>query len=358
MLHRSSLAAELLDRLRTYAAVMVLDKLSTRVEEMDIVAMSGNDPRPEVMFNTKLSFQFSRRHRSGDQATDEHKTCTHCLKLSGEPVTSRQAVGGCYTCPRCLVRFTCKWMYETGSALYSIGRNPRQFRVLDFTDEMEEMVATWEAESGHVQEFNNIVLVMYCGGDMCAHCALGVSHGQVQCGSVLGFHRDNGSGANSQVQRAINRTLNIGHPRKLSMELRQYQGGEKWLSVEGSRVDFALGDGTEFVLDTRDEELSNRCISDGEEVVSQSAWFHGMQSPVDVADISCGYVARHASHIGDVRLSDDGVIGVVYDGPRQAAFDAVQTCWREQQCHTYRACVSDKVEDGLRRWGKRKGLRV
>jgi hypothetical protein len=247
-------------------------------------------------------------------------------------------------------------MYETGSALYSIGRNPAQFRVLDFTDEMEEMVSSWEAESGLGEQFNNVVLVMYCGGDMCAHCALGIQHGQVKCGSVLGFHRDNGSGSNSQAVKATNRTLNIGHPRKLSMDLRQYQGGEKWLPVNDTRIEFAMEDGTEFLLNTWDEEMLTRSTDEGV-VVSQSAWFHGMQTPIGVADVSCGYVARLARHIGDVRLSDDRVISGEPRELKQAALDAVQTHWREEQCATYSAWVTPKIEMALRRWKTRKSHR-
>ena len=179
--------------LREYAAVMVREKLCTRVEEMDIVAMSLNSPRPEVMFNTKLSLQFSRRRvGSGTYdaqvvACDEgvEELCTPCRKMLDVPASDDVLdVGGSFVCPRCNVRYTRKFTYETGSAMYSIGRNPSQFRVMDFTEEMERMVSIWECQRGYVQEFNNIVLVMYCGGNMCAHCALGLQHGQTSCGTI------------------------------------------------------------------------------------------------------------------------------------------------------------------------------
>jgi len=359
----STLPAELIARLRDYAAVTVREKLCTRLEEMDVIAMSLNPPRPEIMFNTKLSVQFSRRRTPKlcrDNAVPEAvlEMCTPCRKvLDWPPSDTCHDVGGCFVCPRCNTRYTRKFTYETGSATYSIGRNPRQFRVLDFTEEMEEMVATWERQSGYVQEFNNIVLVMYCGSNMCAHCALGLQHGQIRCGSILGYHRDNGSGANSQLLSALNRTLNVGQTRVLSMEMYQHQGEATWHSVRETRKEFSCADGTEFLLDTTDENVTCRCTPSGD-VLDHSAWFHGMQTPIEDAEVSCGYVARMVANVGDVRVSDDVVMHGVCNGPKQAAMDAVQDTWREKQCERYRAHVSPLVECALMSWRKRTRARA
>ena len=194
-----------------------------------------------------------------------------------------------------------------------MGRNRAQFKVLPFTSDMHSMVAEWNKLSP--LPYNNIVLVTYCGADMCAHCACGLheEHGSIQCGTVLHMHQDNGQGgmrSNSQAACAVNRTLNIGDSRTLTMELVKHLGGQCQRIIPNSRVEFELRHGSEFVLDTVDEVEGMR---DTQTSPTRCSWTHGMITPVGHAGISCGFVARTVTVVCDVNLHDDVVIDAQQD---------------------------------------------
>ena len=229
----------LVSRLREFAACMVREKLLTRCAHMNVLAPMGLQvPRVEAMLNTKLSFQFSRgrghEHELARAAGSPiSRTCAACSgqlaacmcgRASCDGVECTRAVGRRFRCGECATEYTLRWAYETGSGTSSIGRNPDQFSILPFTEDMEDLVCQWESRNADAPKYNNIVLVIYCGAGMCAHCALGLEHKNVQHGSILGFHQDQGGGANSQRAGTVNRTLSLGHPRWLTMQMRAHHG--------------------------------------------------------------------------------------------------------------------------------------
>ena len=327
LLKTSCLPPALVSRLREFAQVAVGEKLITRAKEMSINAPMGNEPRAEVLLNTKIAEQYSR---SGNQGTESHecpieRQCALCEQRAAEYQSSVggtrpgaakednpcEKAGGQFICPTCNVLYTKRWAYETGTGRSSIGRNPEQFKVLPFTPEMCMMANIWESETG--QEYNNVVLVAYCGANMCASCACGLDHGSVVCGSVLGMHQDNaqkGGAGNSQASQSVNRTLNVGHPRTLRMALVRHLGGNCSNEVRNTEVEFTLHDGSEFVLDTRDEVEEERQTLSGR---IRCSWEHGMIEQIGCANISCGYVGRHVCKLRDVDLSSDLVINARHD---------------------------------------------
>ena len=94
-------------------------------------------------------------------------------------------------------------MYETGSGVGSVGRDPGHWEVRPFTRAQEAAaqlldMMTPQAHQPLQPPLRSCVVVGYLGASFCAACALGKPHGSKQCGSVLHHHRDNGAGANSQ----------------------------------------------------------------------------------------------------------------------------------------------------------------
>ena len=354
---KSVLSDELVTRLRHFAACMVKETLCTRVEHMAMLAPMANKPAPEVLLNTKMSMQFSYSAPHVSSLPIIDRLCAQCAigaVVSGTcNVCSdngcSECIGRHYMCHTCNTRFTRRWAYETGSGRSSVGRNPKQFRVLDFTDDMVMARDTWMASVGGKVEYNSIVLVMYCGASMCGHCALKTDHGSISCGTLLGMHRDNGGGGNSQAM-SNNRTLNVGHTRTLSMQLRKQLGGGLNQEVSGSWTDFAMVDGSEFILDARDEVATHRATPGGS---VYGAWYHGMQTELTDDDISAGFVARHVKVVCDVRLEDDIVIdsrkGCEAKMEKQKEYDDAQQWW-QGHCDEYRTAVQPAMEKALRQW--------
>ena len=358
----SSVPVNLLDNLRDFVACMVWEKLVSRVHDMNMLAPMGLDtPRAEVMLNTKLSMQFSRQEKLHDPSTVLETMCASCLhdaRSTSSELTDRlpdiSDVGKVCRCPTCDVAFTRRWAYETGSARFSIGRNPKQFKILPFTEEMEQMVQVWEAEEGYKSKYNSVVLVMYTGSQMCAHCSLAEAHGTISCSSQLGMHRDNGGGGNSQVASTLIRTLNFGHSRTVTMEMCQSLGGGQWQGVVGTSVDYTCVDGSELILDTSDEVKGVRLAPHGP--VREAAWYHGMLTPVEKEGISCGLVSRHVGNVCDVRLSDDVVIsGSALTEERQASYDRALSHWQSTHGARFSSSVLPVVEAALRAWKQRLG---
>ena len=268
---------------------------------------------------------------------------TGCEKCVGRP----------YVCPvrSCGTHYVRRWAYETGSGRTSVGRNPAQFKVLPFTPDMHCMVEEWNKHS--VIPYNNVVLVSYCGADMCAHCACGQKHGSIQCGSVLHMHQDNGQGvrsSNSQAVCAVNRTLNLGEKRVLTMCLVKHLGGSLEREIVDSQVDFQLTHGSEFLLDTADEVEAHRNTPGGP---TRCSWKHGMLTPIRSNAISCGLVGRSVKHVCDVRSSDDVVIDAHYRGwvtsARAEDFRAGAEEW-DGLCATYEKVVGPRVVKALQAW--------
>ena len=358
---KSDLPTELVGRLRAFAACMVREKLSTRCDTMNILAPMGmRSPRAEALLNTKLSFQFSQEDSPGMNSSPVSRTCSACSGRLARCVCGQEvcdgnkcAAGQRFQCDKCSTEYTIRWAYETGSGLSSIGRNPGQFQILPFTKDMEDMVKEWEADNDNAPKYNNIVLVIYCGAAMCAHCALHMEHKTIQHGTTLGFHQDLGGGANSQRAETVIRTLNLGHPRQLTMQMRACHGlKEDWTYVtqEDEDVHFILTDSSEFVLDASSDEATRwRPTKYGPR---RCSWFHGMQTPISANDISCGLVAREVTHVREVRLSDDVVINhkqAWSKSARQKAFQRAQILW--QHCSaTYARIVTPKVEFALSKW--------
>jgi hypothetical protein len=338
-----------MQRLRDFAGMSVLDKLVYQVEDMNIVAPMGNPPRPECFFNTKLAIQYSRQPRAASALPVEEYPCFKCSVSEDQ---AQVGVGHTFRCPICSVLYTRRYVYETGSGRSSIGRNVSQFKVRPFTEEMEELATIWETEDPS-QTYNNFVLVMYCGAAFCANCALDVDHQTKICASTLGYHRDNGDGSNSQSLHTVNRTLNVGATRTLSMELRE-NFDHRWGTVEGMEAEFRMRDGSEFLLDTSDEVTCTRLAFNGKRVTG--AWFHGMQTPVGESDISCGYVGRNVRRINDVRLEDDVVIMKTDSGhlARQAAYEQARSVWVESQSKQYLEKVRHLAHEAVQKWTVRR----
>lgn len=346
-LHPSSCITEdLLTQLRDFAACVVLDKLHYHLEDMEMIAPMGNDARPACLFNTKISVQFARCSvNAGERA---HPVVMQCCACSPErPTETDHVAGGYFTCPDCKVNFTRKYTYGIGSGRSSI--NAQHLKVLDFTPAMEQLVRTYEQESGGCEHYTNITLVIYCGADFCANCALGLEHGAKKCATTLGGHRDNGGGGNTQAEYSMGRTLSVGATRYLTMELLHESDDCSWTSIPETAVDFQLVDGSEFRLDTNDEKVRLcRISSDGGE--RRCAWFHGMVTPIQDDKISCGFVARHVSNVTDVCCDHDIVIE---RSKRTQKHDTAERRWREEWAPLYRERTGTLVHRAVQSWSER-----
>lgn len=232
--------------------------------------------------------------------------------------------------------------------------------MLPFTDDMEELVTMYEKQSGGLETYNHIVLVIYMGADLCASCVFskhGQPHGSKKCASWLGAHRDNGGGSNSQVESSMIRTLTVGAPRVLSLEMLRKSDHVGWAAVESTAVDFELTDGSVFTLDTDDEIMRRRVCSDGRsEVVG--AWFHGMMTPVHHDEVSCGFVARHVHVVRDVCISSNVVITAAHiDQKRQLLYQTVRHAWKHVWSPIYRQHTAQLVQSAVDKWSRRRSRR-
>jgi hypothetical protein len=342
----------LLHELRNFAASIVLSKLHDHVEDVDMIAPMGNPPQPELLYNTKLSVQFARVPKGHTRQPPDEPVMETCSKCSGVVPSDDTPVGGRFRCPTCSVVFTRKNAYEVGSGRSSIGRNPHQLKIFDFCEEMEKLVEGYEDRSGGQERYTHITLVIYHGRCFCASCALesiGIHHGTKRCASWLGAHRDNGGSSNSQVERSMTRTLSVGATRILSMEmLSRGNDGMNWLSVPGTTVDFELKDGSEFVLDTRDEVEMDRVGRSGTTV--NGAWFHGMVSEVEDEGISCGFVARDVRAVRDVRLDTDVVILEGRSYAHASKYEHALNTWKTRGAPVYKAKTGALLEEAVKKW--------
>ena len=387
--HKSVLPAPLISRMAEFAQCVVLEKLVTLARDMCISGPRANAPKAEVLLNTKIAIQYSKDRLDFHALEPIVRKCARC-RGSNEEETNveekvdgggdgggsggggsggdssgdcckmgttgcEQCVGRPYVCPvsRCGVRYVRRWAYETGSGRGSIGRSLTQFRVLPFTRDMHSMVEEWDKHA--TLPYNNVNLVTYCGADMCAQCACGLKHGSVKCGSVLHMHQDNGQGAssaNSQAECAVNRTLNVGETRILTMSLVKHLGGSHEREIASPEVEFELTHGSEFLLDTADEVDDVRDTHEGRMICS---WKHGMVTPIRAGGISSGFVGRPVKHVRDVRISDDVVIDTRYDtwvaSKRGHDFLAAAEEWRALST-TYTAVIGPRVIAALNAWGE------
>jgi hypothetical protein len=365
MLRHSVLPPDLVTRMKTFAQGVLHEKLVTQAKDMCIAGPMTNKPRAEVLLNTKIAVQYSMDRHDCSSMTRIRRRCAGCRGTNEEEEGSRgtccpmgskgcaECVGRPYVCPEegCGLEYVRRWAYETGSGRGSIGRNPAQFKVLPFTREMHDMADVWAREGGGT--YNNIVLVTYCGADMCAHCACGLEHGSIQCASILRLHQDNaqgGNGRNSQEECSINRTLNIGSTRVLTMALARHLGGGYVQHIPGTEYGFEMRHGSEFVLDTRDEVGAMRDTDHGP---VQSSWTHGMVTPVSDGGISCGFVGRTVKNVRDVRIHDDVVIDTRFEhwctSTRAAEFGDAAREWHAMY-PAYVQRVGPKVLAALAAW--------
>jgi hypothetical protein len=372
--HRSVLPAPLISRMAEFAQCAVMEKLVTLASDMCISGPRGNAPKAELLLNTKIAIQYSKDRlechdlepivrkcaqcRGSNEEEDDVETDGSCCQMG--TTGCEQCVGRPYVCPvsSCGVCYVRRWAYETGSGRGSIGRSLAQFRVLPFTRDMHSMVEEWDKHAS--LPYNNVNLVTYCGADMCAHCACGLKHGSIKCGSVLHMHQDNGQGAssaNSQAECAVNRTLNVGETRILTMSLVKHLGGSHERVIPCSEVEFELTHGSEFLLDTADEVDDVRETQEGQTTCS---WKHGMITPIRDAGISCGFVGRTVQRVRDVRTSDDVVIDRHYDtwvaSKRGHDFRVAAEEWRALST-TYTAVIGPRVVAALNAWGEPKRQR-
>jgi hypothetical protein len=314
----------------------------------------GNPPVPELMYNTKLSVQYSRKPICTSTALI-HELCARCAERD---LPDDTPVGGCFHCPTCDVTFTRKYAYEVGSGKSSIGRNPAQLKIFDFTPEMEELVTSYEKDSYGSETYTHVTLVVYLGSRFCANCVLAREglrqHGSKECHTILKAHRDIGGGVNSQVERSITRTLSVGGTRILGLEMRARDTSKDlaWVTVPDTEVDFPLYDGSMFVLDTDDEEQRLRPSPDGR--LLEGAWFHGMMQAVASDEISCGFIARKVRSVRDVCCKTD----VVLERQRETAkYNEVARMWREIWAPLYKRSTGALVKSAIRKWNKRESQR-
>ena len=345
---------EIINRMRDFAAAVVLSKLHDHVEDINICAPMGNPPVPELMYNTKLSVQYSRK----PVCTSMAPILELCASCAGRDLPDDTAIGGRFQCPTCDVTFTRKYAYEVGSGKSSIGRNPSQLKIFDFTPEMEQLVASYEKDSSGAETYTHMTLVVYLGSRFCADCVLAREglrpHGSKMCHTILKAHRDIGGGVNSQVERSITRTLSVGGARVLGMEMRSRDTAkdQSWVTVPDTEVDFPLFDGSMFVLNTNDEELRVRQCPDGTYV--EGAWFHGMMQAVGSDEISCGFIARKVRSVRDVCCVTD----VVLERRRETdKYDAVARMWKETWAPVYKRRTGALVKSAIRKWNKRESRR-
>ena len=345
---------EIINRMRDFAAAVVLSKLHDHVEDINICAPMGNPPVPELMYNTKLSVQYSRK----PVCTSTAPILELCASCAGRDLPDDTAIGGRFQCPTCDVTFTRKYAYEVGSGKSSIGRNPSQLKIFDFTPEMEQLVASYEKDSSGAETYTHMTLVVYLGSRFCADCVLAREglrpHGSKMCHTILKAHRDIGGGVNSQVERSITRTLSVGGARVLGMEMRSRDTAkdQSWVTVPDTEVDFPLFDGSMFVLNTNDEELRVRQCPDGTYV--EGAWFHGMMQAVGSDEISCGFIARKVRSVRDVCCVTDVVLGRRRETDK---YDAVARMWKETWAPVYKRRTGALVKSAIRKWNKRESRR-
>ena len=136
----ASVDPTLLHELRNFAACIVLSKMRDHVEDLDIIAPMGNPPKPELLYNTKLSVQFARLPKGHTKQALNEPVIQSCSKCSGYVPADGTPIGGRFQCPSCSVVFTRKNAYEVGSGRSSIGRNLQQLKIFDFCEEMETLV--------------------------------------------------------------------------------------------------------------------------------------------------------------------------------------------------------------------------
>lgn len=182
LLQQSILPAWLICRMTEFAQGVVHERLVTGARDMCISGPMMNAPRAEVLLNTKIAVQYSWENLKRQCLPVAERKCARCRGSHEEDLDSmrkccgseRQGCGDCigqrYVCPQegCGVEYVRRWTYETGSGRGSIGRNRAQVKVLPFTRDMHIMASEWSKQSD--QEYNNVVLVTYCGASMCAHC--------------------------------------------------------------------------------------------------------------------------------------------------------------------------------------------
>lgn len=125
----------ILHTLQCEAAALVMERIVLRPETLAVIRPQGNSPLAEVLFNTKVSMQFSRssNHSShmapllalcaGCVATGEETAAFHARCVCGGVAGCSICVGRPMECPHCGQLFTREWTYETGSGRSSIGRD-------------------------------------------------------------------------------------------------------------------------------------------------------------------------------------------------------------------------------------------
>jgi len=361
LLQQSELPSDLISELSSFVQGVILEKLVTQAKEMCISGPRLNAPRAEVLLNTKIAIQYSKDHKDCMSLEPMQRPCAHCRKTVEEvspavfnccPMGSTgclKCVGRQYVCPTCEVVYVRRWAYETGSGRGTIGRNREQFSVKPFTNAMHVMAEKW----GTTQDYNNMALVVYCGADMCAHCACGLEHKSIKCGTILGMHQDNAQSSkmNSQVEASVNRTLNLGATRTLTMTLVKHLGAGFESSVPNEDLNFRLHHGSEFILNTLDEvEMVRQTDGAG---ATTCSWKHGMVTPIQDAGISAGIVGRCVRQVRDVRADNDIIIDpdiVKWRASnRGAQFSEAQQEWH-QMSSRYQTTIEPRVQAALRQW--------
>lgn len=222
---------------------------------------------------------------------------------------------------------------------------------------MEEVATKLESSLPDGQRITNCVWVCYLGRDRCANCQLGVEHGVKRCGTTLGFHRDNGKGANSQG-RTMNMTLTVGDARTLTMQVRIEHPGYTELVKTTEQTNFRLTTGSVFQLHPADEILQPRLV-DGR--VLNGAFYHGMQTELPGSEISCGFVFRCVQKARDVHCRSQLIIprlkelhlastSKLHNDAIRQRRRAVRVCWESGEAARYGNSMRKHVAKALLEW--------
>ena len=367
--------------LRKLAGDVARERLIDHPEDLAILAEGANPPQVELDFNTKVSVMFSDVAPEAKTAPQgRSRICAACFdgkSAIGAGCPDDSACTGCkacigrrFTCPRCHVRFTRRYVYESGSGKSSVARDPDNFEVRECPRVLHDALQRVNSKAGLAA--TSVVLVFYLGSSFCMPCRLGLhgrceatKRGAKKCGSVLGGHRDRGGGGNSQSV-ASNRTVNVGDRRQLSMELRfETPKGIKSPTAtdeEHDITDFDLRPGLDFELHPTDEIHLPRLLKDGQ--VRTGAFYHSMSTQLPPDHISGGFVCRRVTVVRDVNLQTNMVIMTPsekakyherrklwhkQDNSSADAYGAARRAWQEVAAQ-YGVEVRALFERALLRW--------
>ena len=380
---RDAVPSSAKDGMAQLACDVMWERLVQKPQDLAVMAPSGNWPTTEVGYNTVTKLMFSRRAPEAASAPQgQSRICDGCWNgvcqrgaccTNGEGCTACDSCcGQRFICSICFEEFELRWVYESGSGLYSVARDPARFEVRSFPVEMEACARHLDITC------TSCVLVGYLGSAYCMHCLFGLNHGAKKCGSILHDHTDRcmQKCMNSQDDSA-NRTLNIGDTRTLTMSayLKHPRVNKYEHDPRGQSKDVPMHAGTVFELEPNDEEILPRDAT-GVNTPVLGYFKHGMTDELQGNLVSCGAVFRPVTRARQVNVRTNRVILTPDEknnyetallpegflntpchyrhakkGPRGLAFRLVREEWADR-APAYAAHVRPLLECAFRRWGK------